>query len=129
MPEFNPPGGYLGPQLSRDLSEPRPTFNATDVNVAGPYIVASTDFYLEVRYTATGAIHITLPALTGGSQTSGRTIAIKDSGYNAANNSITIDRGNGGDKIENVAGSYIISISGSCLWLKANTTTNNWEIV
>ena len=105
------------------------TIARTDVNAAGPYVVLATDYFLEVRYTATGAIQITLPALTGGTQLGGRIIIIKDSGYNAAAFNITVALGNGADKIENVNANYTINVSGACLWLKANTTTNNWEIV
>jgi hypothetical protein len=107
------------------------TIARTDVNAAGPYVVLATDYFLEVRYTATGAIQITLPALTGGTQLGGRVICIKDSGYNATTNNITVAVGNGADKIENgVAGaSYLINLSGVCLWLKTNTITNIWEII
>jgi hypothetical protein len=107
------------------------TWKGTDVNVAGPYVVLDTDMFLEVRYTATGAIQVTLPALTGGTQLNGRLIAIKDSGYNAAANNITVAVGNAADQVENGGAgvSYTINVSGTCLWLKANTTTNNWEIV
>jgi hypothetical protein len=105
------------------------TVASTDVNAAGPYVVLATDYVLNVRYTATGIITITLPALTGGTQLMGRVIIIKDAGYNAAAHNITAALGNAGDKIENINGNYTISTSGACLWLKANTTTNNWEII
>lgn len=102
------------------------TFKATDINAAGPYNVLETDFYLEVRYTATGAISINLPSIaTAGS---GRTIAVIDTGYNSGANNITMIP-NGADKINNAAGNFLIAISGSCYWFKANTTTGNWEIV
>lgn len=107
------------------------TVKGTDVNAAGPYVVTETDYILEVRYTSTGTIQVTLPALTGGSQLNGRIIIIKDSGYSAAINNITVAVGNAADQIENGGAgvSYTINTIGFCLWLKANTTTNNWEII
>lgn len=99
---------------------------------ASPYTVDSvatvTDYCLEVQSNG-GAITVNLPALTGGTQLNGRIIIIKDSGYNAAVSNITLVRGNAADKINNVAASYTINVSGTCLWLKANTTNNDWEIV
>lgn len=102
------------------------TFTGTDINAAGPYTVLETDFFLEVRYTATDVITINLPAIatTG----NGRVIPVIDSGYNAAIKNITLAR-NGADKINNVAGNYTMAVSGQCLWLKANATTSNWELV
>ncbi len=94
---------------------------------ASPYTVLETDYFLEVQSNG-GAITINLPALTGGTQLNGRIIIIKDSGYNAAAANITVVRGNAGDKINNVAGSYAINGSGNALALKANTTNNDWEI-
>lgn len=93
-----------------------------------PYTVGATDYCLEVQSNG-GAITINLPALTGGTVENGRVIVIKDSGYNAAISNITIVRGNVGDKINNVAGSYTVTVSSVCLWLKANTTNNDWEII
>jgi len=100
--------------------------HATDVNVAGPYVVLATDYALEVRRTATAAISINLPSIAtvGG----GWILISIDSGYNAAVNNITLVR-NGADTINNVAGNYVQNVSGSAIWLKANATTNNWEII
>ena len=95
---------------------------------ASPYTVLATDFMLEVQSNG-GAITINLPALTGGTVPNGRIIPIIDSGYNAAVANTTFVRGNGADKINSVAASYVQNISGAAIWLKANTTTNNWEIV
>jgi hypothetical protein len=97
---------------------------------ASPYSVVISDYILEVQSNG-GAITINLPALTGGSQVNGRIIIIKDSGYNAAVANITVAVGNAADQIENGGAgvSYIINLSGSCIWLKANTTNNNWEIL
>ena len=103
------------------------TVAGTDVNVAGPYTVLATDFFLKVLRTATAPITINLPALTGGTQLDGRLIPIKDSGYNADVNAITLALGNAADKIENVNANYVFTVHGGCLWLRANLTTNNWE--
>lgn len=102
------------------------TFIGTDINAAGPYTIVDTDFFLEVRYTATDAITLNLPPIA--TVGNGRVIAVIDSGYNAAVKNITLAR-NGADKINNVAGDYTMAISGQCLWLKANATTSNWELV
>ena len=93
---------------------------------AASYTVLATDFSLEVTYTATGAVNIQLPPIVN--VRNGRLIVSIDSGYNANTHNITLVR-TGGDKINNVAGDYIQNVSGSTIWLKANTTTNNWEIV
>ena len=99
--------------------------HGTDVNVAGPYTILATDYYLQVRRTATAAISLNLPsiAVVG----NGFTIMAKDSGYNAAVNNITWVR-NGADTVENVAGSYIQNVTGSLIVFVANATTNNWEL-
>jgi hypothetical protein len=98
------------------------TVSATDVNVAGPYTVLATDYYLKVRRTTAAAISINLPA-----GVEGRVIPVKDSGYNASVNNITLVR-NGADKINNVAGNYTMNISGECIWLRFNSTTTDWEL-
>jgi hypothetical protein len=101
------------------------TIHSTDVNVAGPYIILATDYYLQVRRTATSAISLNLPsiAIVG----NGFVIQAKDSGYNAAVNPITWVR-NGADTIENVAGNYPQNVTGSLIKFTSNATTNNWEL-
>lgn len=104
------------------------TVHAVQVLIgASPYAVSQTDYYLEVQSNG-GAITVNLPALTGGTVPNGRIIVVGDSGYNAAVSNITVVRGNVADKINNVAASFVQVVSGSVLQLKANTTTNNWEI-
>jgi hypothetical protein len=95
---------------------------------ASPYAVVEGDFFLEVQSNG-GAITVTLPALTGGTVPNGRICVVIDSGYSAAASNITVARGNAGDKINNAAASYVINTGGACIWLKANTTNANWEIV
>ena len=97
-----------------------------DVNVAGPYTILSTDYLLHVRQTATAAITMNLPSIA--TVGDGWIIISVDSGYNAAANNITLAR-NGTDKINNVAGNYVQNVSGSSLWLVANATTSNWELI
>ncbi len=101
-------------------------FHTTDVNAAGPYVVLTTDCFIRVRYTATGAISINMPLIANVEE--GHLVAVVDSGYNATANNITVVP-NGGDKINNVASDYTINVTSSCLWFMANKTTNNWEIV
>lgn len=102
------------------------TIKCTDVNSAGPYVVQNADYALCVRYTATGAISIDLPAIA--SVGDGRVIGIIDSGYNCAVNNITTVR-SGADSVDNVAGNYTFNESGGTLWLKSNLNTHNWEIL
>jgi len=102
--------------------------NATYVNSAGPYTVLDTDYALEVHYTATGSISINLPAISGMAAGNPRVLISIDSGYNCAANNITLVR-SGSDKINNVAANYVQNVNGSAIWLKANTTTSNWEIL
>jgi hypothetical protein len=126
-PAIDTSGVVLKPYVT--LSTPDAVFaKTTDINAAGPYTVLHTDYMLEVRYTATGAITIDLPSIAAVGE--GRIVAVIDSGYSAGvgGHEITIAR-NGADKINNVAGNYTQNISGSAVWLKANTTTSNWEIV
>lgn len=97
----------------------------TDVNSA-TYTVLQTDFALEVRYTSTGAQTTTLPAIS--TVGNGKEFVVIDSGYNALVNNITVAR-TGGDKINNVAGSYTIGANGRAVTFKSNSTTSNWEII
>lgn len=102
------------------------TVHGTDVNVAGPYTILPTDYLLHVRRTSAAAISLNLPSIAVVGD--GFVIGSKDSGYNASTNNITWVR-NGTDTIENVAGNYAQNVTGSTIWLVANATTNNWEIV
>jgi len=104
----------------------RQTLRGTLINSAGPYTVLSTDYYLEIQYTATATISINLPAIS--TVGNARIVVSVDSGYNAAVHNITLVR-SGADKINNVSGNYIQNVSGSAIKLKSNLTTGNWEIV
>jgi hypothetical protein len=97
---------------------------ATDVNDA-TYTVLETDIYLQVRRTSTGTCTITLPAI---STVGAMFLIIKDSGYNATANAITIAR-TGADTIDDTAASYTEMESGESLMLIGNATTSDWEIV
>ena len=98
---------------------------------ASPYAITSSDYLLNVM-SDSGAITVVLPSLAGGATgdvPNGRVIVVKDAGYDATTNNITIQRGDAGDKIENVAGSYVINTSAACVWLVADVVNKNWEIV
>ena len=84
-----------------------------------------TDYYIQVRRSATGICTVTLPAIT--TVDDGAVFIISDSGYGSATYNITVAR-TGSDKINNVAGSYTISQNGTSLTFVANETTLNWEI-
>jgi hypothetical protein len=70
-------------------------------------------------------VGLTLPALS--TVPNGKVYVIADSAYNAVAHNITITP-TGLDTI-NTAGSYVINISGSVVWVKANTITGNWEVI
>jgi hypothetical protein len=97
----------------------------TDVDVAN-YPVVDSDVVLNVRRTATGPAIITLPTIATAARD--RIVVVKDTGYNANNNSITVTP-TGADKINNVAASYTINLPGTALWLQANRLSSNWEIL
>lgn len=95
----------------------------TDVNVAA-YTAATNDHYLQVRRTSTGTCTVTLPAIS--KVRDGFILVIKDAGYNANINNITISP-TGADTTENAAG-ITMNTSGQSVSLQANATTSNWEI-
>jgi len=97
----------------------------TDVNSA-TYSVVESDRHLQVRRTATGACAITLPAIT--SILDGKEVTIKDSGYNASSNTITVNT-TGGDTINNVASPGTMTTDGASWILRANNTTSDWELI
>ena len=68
---------------------------------------------------------VNLPAIS--TVGDGFVLIIKDSGYNANANNITVAR-NGTDTINNVAGNYTINVDGTAVVLIANDTTDDWEI-
>jgi len=100
--------------------------HTTNVNVAGPYTILQTDYLLNVLRTSTASISLNLPSIA--TVGDGFMVGAKDAGYNASVNNITWIR-NGADTVENVAGNYVQNVTGSTVWLVANATTNNWEIV
>lgn len=96
----------------------------TDVNAAN-YTVLSTDHYLQVRRTATGACALTLPAISR--VRDGFVLWIEDSGNNAGANNITVNT-TGGDTIEFAASPAVINTNGTVWRLQANLTGTNWKI-
>ena len=111
--------GSAAVQLKPGLSRP-----ITTVSGATHTVTFGTDAYLSVTYTATGAVTVTLPDITAGM--SGFEIPIKDSGYNAGTFNITVNA-DGSDTIE-AGASIVISGDGDAITIKANVSTNNWEI-
>jgi hypothetical protein len=91
------------------------------------YDVTATDVALRSSYSSTGTSAINLPALSG--TTNGRVIVVIDSVNNATTNPITVVA-SGSDAIGGAIGEgYVINVSGSAIWLYANTETDNWEII
>ena len=80
------------------------------------------DYILNVTYTGTGAVtSLTLPTAQS---VAGRTVIIKDAGYNANTNNITVDT-EGAETINNGA-SVIISGDGDSVSVYSDGT--NWHI-
>lgn len=96
----------------------------TDANAA-TYTILATDYYIQARRTATGALSLALPSIA--TVGSGKIYVIKDSGYNSVANNITVQR-DGTDKIDNVDSNYTIAQDGTSITLISNATTGNWEI-
>lgn len=95
--------------------------NVTTVN-SGTYNLATTDFIVDVTYTATAAVtSLTLPTAQ---TTSGRIIVVKDSGGNASANNITIDT-EGSETIDGSA-TYVIDADYESINLYSNGS--NWFI-
>ena len=104
-------------------------WNAKNVATASPYTVlgpgtAAADHVLQIN--TAGAFTVNLPAIS--SVTGGWNLVVVDSRYNAAAANITITP-NGADKINNVAGSFVLNVNGQSVMLVANATSNNWEII
>lgn len=97
----------------------------TTVNTS-TYSITGTDNLIRVTYTSTGACTLTLPTLTAALD--GVYIQIKDAGYNAGTNNITINR-SGSDTIEGSATSYVMDSDGQKITLYGDFTNNNWEVV
>ena len=95
----------------------------TYINSPGPYNVTATDYLLQVKYTATGAITINLPAVA-----TGRNLIIKDSGYSSGTHNITLHPA-GSTTINGVAGDYTLSSSGVGRELHGNASTNDWQFI
>ena len=92
----------------------------TTVNAA-TYDLLVTDYILHVVYTATGSVAIDLPTAQC---VAGRIFSVKDAGYNAGVNSITLDT-EGAEKINN-ADTYIINASGDAIDVYSDGT--NWHV-
>ena len=104
-------------------------WHTTVVSGAGPYSVKAPsggvlgDMVLQVTYAS--AITLNLPLIA--TVQSGWVVIVVDSRYAALTNNITLAP-NGSDKINNVAGNYVMNLNGQSVQLIANTTTSNWEL-
>lgn len=88
------------------------------------YVVTLSDKYISYQRTNTGIGTITLPDIT--SALHGQEIVIKDADYNASVNNITINA-DASDTV-NGAASLVVNIDGTSISIKANATTNDWEV-
>jgi hypothetical protein len=102
--------------------------NVSSYSVLAPTSSSTGDFILQVTYTSTGSVTINLPQLAG--VQSGFILIIVDSGYKAGTHSIIISPYTG-DKIDNgsASGSKSISVNGGSVFMTADTTNGNWEII
>lgn len=73
--------------------------------------VGGSDFYIGIKYTATGTVAVALPAVAGVAD--GFMFYIKDEEYNASVNNITITP-DGAEKINN-AGSFVMNGDGESI--------------
>lgn len=96
----------------------------TDVNIAS-YDVQPSDVLLKVRETSSGACSVNLPSIA--SVGNGRELTTNDSAYNASVHNITLVR-SGSDKVNNVAGNYVINTNGASVKIISNSQSGNWEI-
>lgn len=97
-------------------------YRAVTVVNTGNYNLASTDDILHVSYTASGAVTVTLMSVEA---ISGRVIHIKDAGFNARTNNITIET-EGAETIDGAA-SLILSNDGDAAMLYCDGS--NWFII
>lgn len=88
---------------------------------ATTYSVLSADQFLNITSTPSVALALTLPT---DQCTAGRIITIKDAGYSASTNNITIDT-EGAEKIDN-ADTFVINYSGDSISVYSDGT--NWHV-
>ena len=95
------------------------------------YTILETDFWIECTRTATGVLTVTLPKLA--TVLAGSRFFIKDSGYNAGTNNITVARPaddvTATNTIDNVDGSYTINGDGDLFGFQANSALDDWELI
>jgi hypothetical protein len=117
---FNLNTGSGAINLETGLSRPITTVSGATYTVS-----FGTDAYLSITRTATGACTVTLPDITAAMD--GYELPFKEAGYNASANTLTI-AADGTDTIENLA-SLAFTSDGDNGTLKANASTNNWELI
>ena len=76
------------------------------------YSIVSTDFFIAAAYTATGSMVITIPS---DQITTNRVLYIKDAGFNAGTNNITINTG-GSETIDGET-SLVLNSDKQGVWL------------
>ena len=103
-----------------DLIYKKHTAETTVVN-SSTYTVVSTDYFLAVTYTTTGAVTITIPT---SECTDGRQLVIKDAGFNANANNITIQTGGS----ETIDGNSTKTISNDKDAISLQNVDGNWLI-
>jgi len=96
----------------------------TQVNAAS-YSVLPADDVIDENYTATAPCSITLPAIS--TVPNGRTVFVVDTGGDAGNHNITVNR-TGSDTINGQPSNYVINVSGSGTWFTANAATGDWQV-
>ena len=89
------------------------------------YTVLASDYFISVSRTATGACAITLNTAL---QIEGTTFVIKDSGFLAGTNNITIDCQDAADTIDGDAAGYTISTNKKGINLTWDATVDSWLV-
>ena len=97
----------------------------TTVVSGSTYNILTTDYYIDVTYTGTGSVAITIPTAQN---VEGRTIVIKDAGFNASAFNITVDCQDAGDKIDGEITGVTMATDGASITLHWNATVDSWLI-
>lgn len=125
---FGSPGPQVGDHLVYNgifwVNETPDSRKITETTSATYYIL-DTDSYISHQVSKSGTSDIYLPTLSAAIH--GKSITIKDAGYQAAVNNITVHANGVSDLVENAA-SFVINGSGSAFSFRANNNENNWEL-
>lgn len=87
------------------------------------YIILESDTFLSV--STIGTLVLTIPTALN---IDGKTFTIKDSGFNAATNNITIECEDSGDKIEGSTSDLVLAVDGVAINLTFDEAADTWLV-